>query len=109
MKLFSFETEEIEEQFKDLVRSTNGTEPCFDPNLSDPDAPDVLEETVTDMYAENWVSRGVMVSQARKLCEGCHVLEKCAAYAIAAKEPYGVWGGTTPLSRGIKRKYKEAA
>jgi WhiB family redox-sensing transcriptional regulator len=27
------------------------------------------------------------------MCRGCPVLIRCREYALAAQEPYGVWGG----------------
>lgn len=32
-------------------------------------------------------------------CLDCPALAACAAYAVAAQEPAGVWGGTTPIQR----------
>lgn len=32
-------------------------------------------------------------------CRGCPLLEVCAAYALAAGERAGVWGGLTPAER----------
>jgi WhiB family transcriptional regulator, redox-sensing transcriptional regulator len=34
---------------------------------------------------------------AKAVCTTCEVIEVCAAYAIAHREPYGTWGG---LSEG---------
>ena len=33
------------------------------------------------------------------MCARCPVLAECAAYALAAGEPYGVWGGFTVAER----------
>jgi WhiB family redox-sensing transcriptional regulator len=30
---------------------------------------------------------------ARAICVRCPVIAECAAHAIKAREPYGVWGG----------------
>lgn len=38
-------------------------------------------------------------------CGRCPVLEACRAYALAACEPVGVWGATTPQDRGMPREY----
>ena len=32
-------------------------------------------------------------------CGKCPVRQECAEYAIAANEPYGLWGGLTPRER----------
>jgi len=36
---------------------------------------------------------------ARRLCRNCPVLRPCQSYAVAAQEPYGIWGGMTPVER----------
>ena len=36
---------------------------------------------------------------AKKICRGCPVLQHCRDYAVAADEPYGIWGATTPQER----------
>lgn len=37
--------------------------------------------------------------QAKAVCAGCPVLEPCLRWALVAREPYGVWGGTSPEER----------
>ena len=36
---------------------------------------------------------------AKAICLGCPVREECAGYAIAAREPHGVWGGLSEHER----------
>ena len=36
---------------------------------------------------------------AKALCRSCPVRPECAAHALAAREPYGVWGGFTEAER----------
>jgi WhiB family redox-sensing transcriptional regulator len=36
---------------------------------------------------------------ALELCDRCPVKKLCADYAITAREPYGIWGGTVPSDR----------
>ena len=36
---------------------------------------------------------------ARQLCAECPVQAVCLEYALDAREPFGVWGGTTPGER----------
>lgn len=36
---------------------------------------------------------------AKAICAECPVLEACRAHALAVREPYGVWGGTTEEER----------
>jgi WhiB family transcriptional regulator, redox-sensing transcriptional regulator len=38
-------------------------------------------------------------AEAVAWCVGCPVRVECAAYAIAAAERFGIWGGTTPAER----------
>ena len=38
---------------------------------------------------------------AKQVCGTCRVVELCAAYAVATREPYGTWGG---LSEGDRRE-----
>ena len=36
---------------------------------------------------------------AKAVCARCKVVEVCAAYAIAFREPYGTWGGLSESDR----------
>lgn len=36
---------------------------------------------------------------AMKICSECPVQKLCADYAMTAREPYGIWGGTLPSDR----------
>jgi WhiB family transcriptional regulator, redox-sensing transcriptional regulator len=38
---------------------------------------------------------------AKDICARCRVVEVCAAFAVATREPYGTWGG---LSESDRRK-----
>ena len=47
-------------------------------------------------------SRGVRhEARAKAVCEMCPVLTQCRQYALDAAEPYGIWGGMTPLERAL--------
>ena len=37
---------------------------------------------------------------AKAVCQACPVRAECAAHALTAREPYGVWGGFTEAERG---------
>lgn len=37
--------------------------------------------------------------RAKQVCAGCPVLQQCREHALAAREPYGVWGGMTEDER----------
>jgi WhiB family redox-sensing transcriptional regulator len=46
--------------------------------------------------------------QAKAVCERCPVQEPCLEYALAAREPEGVWGGRTFAERrSILRRRRE--
>lgn len=47
-------------------------------------------------------SRAVQ-AEAVEWCQLCPVRVECLAYAVAAREQEGVWGGTTPGDRGFGR------
>lgn len=38
-------------------------------------------------------------SRAKQICGGCPVRQRCLEHALSVKEPYGVWGGTSPEDR----------
>ena len=37
--------------------------------------------------------------RAKEICRECPVLSECRAYAIAIREPHGVWGGLSEQER----------
>lgn len=51
-------------------------------------------------------SRRIEVRIAKAICNRCPIVEPCLAYALAAKEPYGVWGATTAEERQVGRRQK---
>jgi WhiB family redox-sensing transcriptional regulator len=40
-------------------------------------------------------------ARAKSVCEACPVLTQCRQYALDGAEPYGIWGGMTPLERAM--------
>ena len=53
-------------------------------------------------------------TQARQICAQCPVRGSCLAYAVAADEPFGIWGGLNPrerrhLRRQLQRRKTAAA
>ncbi|WP_207844396.1 WhiB family transcriptional regulator [Williamsia soli] len=40
-------------------------------------------------------------ARAKKICNACPVQQECRTYALAAREPYGIWGGTTAKERAL--------
>lgn len=96
---FEFRTTKAKQLYHELGDALDGSENCVD-NRSDLS----LEDSPTDLFTENWNNRGISKEVAEELCAGCHVYEKCAAYAIEQQEQYFVWGGTRPIDRGVKPK-----
>jgi WhiB family transcriptional regulator, redox-sensing transcriptional regulator len=48
---------------------------------------------------ERGLARARREAAAVAICRGCAVRAACRAYALAADEPYGVWGGLTEGAR----------
>jgi WhiB family transcriptional regulator, redox-sensing transcriptional regulator len=48
---------------------------------------------------ERGSARSRRADRAKAICQHCPVLEQCRRYALAAREPYGVWGGLTEEER----------
>jgi WhiB family transcriptional regulator, redox-sensing transcriptional regulator len=47
---------------------------------------------------------------AKAICAGCPVRSECLEFAIATRQQYGIWGGTTEVERrSIRRRRQEAA
>ena len=38
-------------------------------------------------------------TQAKRVCLACPVRKECLNAALSMREPYGIWGGTTPEDR----------
>lgn len=47
--------------------------------------------------------------RAKAVCDCCTVREQCLEYALAAKEMWGIWGGTSPQERENILKSRRAA
>lgn len=48
---------------------------------------------------ERGSARSRRADRAKAICQRCPVLEQCRRHALAAREPYGVWGGLTEEER----------
>lgn len=48
---------------------------------------------------------------AKRICATCPVLGPCLDYALATREPHGVWGGLNETERRaiLKRRQREAS
>lgn len=50
--------------------------------------------------------RGGSTKEAKKVCVGCTVKERCLKYALESNEQFGVWGGLSELERRrLKNKH----
>ena len=49
---------------------------------------------------ERGPARANRETRAKQICGSCPVLAQCRAHALAAHEPYGVWGGMSESERG---------
>ena len=47
--------------------------------------------------SETPIERRAREEQAKSICATCGVRSECLTYALATKEPYGIWGGLTEL------------
>ena len=48
---------------------------------------------------ERGPARDAREARAKAICARCPVIRECAAYAIAAGERFGVWGGLSERER----------
>jgi WhiB family redox-sensing transcriptional regulator len=49
------------------------------------------------------------VSAAKAICRTCAVLDECRAYALATRQPFGVWGGLDEEERRSSWSARPAA
>jgi WhiB family transcriptional regulator, redox-sensing transcriptional regulator len=49
------------------------------------------------------------IAEAKTVCARCEVRSECLAFALATRQPYGVWGGTSPEERTVLRKKAQTA
>lgn len=54
-------------------------------------------------------SDGAGVEEARKICTGCPVKEKCLEHALEQRIDHGVWGGCSERERRRILKRRRAA
>ena len=50
-------------------------------------------------YFERREEKAAREFRAKALCHRCPVLEPCLAFALAVREPHGVWGGLNEFER----------
>lgn len=56
-------------------------------------------ETFFFAEAERGKRRLAREQAAKAVCATCPVVQACLDHALKVREPYGVWGGTTPEER----------
>jgi WhiB family transcriptional regulator, redox-sensing transcriptional regulator len=44
-------------------------------------------------------NRAAKEEAAKAVCAGCPAQVACLRHALSVREPYGIWGGTTPTER----------
>ncbi len=60
---------------------------------------DVDTEAFFHPDGERGPSRSGREAAAKAVCAACPVIAECRAHALAAREPYGVWGGLSESDR----------
>lgn len=62
-----------------------------------------LEPAQAELFFHPWgerdPSRGRRDQAAKAICASCPVMAQCRDYALATREPYGVWGGLSEHDR----------
>jgi len=77
-------------------------------------APATIDETVDDQWQERGLcaqtdpeaffpEKGGSTREAKRICMGCEVRDRCLDYALAHDERFGIWGG---LSERERRRLK---
>ena len=54
-------------------------------------------------------ARGGSTKEARAVCKGCVVRDKCLNHSLVQGERFGIWGGTTEKERRRLRRSLRAA
>lgn len=76
-----------------LIRGMDGSEPC---TQTDPDLWTAVDSFTTGPGVTKAIREGQ--AQATRLCQGCHLRDQCAAYAMT-HPVNGVWGGASTQDR----------
>lgn len=54
-------------------------------------------------------ARRMREESAKVVCAQCPVIAQCKQFALAANEPFGVWGGMTARERSLRRASERKA
>ena len=76
---------------------TATTEPAWREDAACLALPSVVFFGIDD--AESPAERRAREDSAKRVCLSCEVRRECLEYALATKEPYGIWGGLTEIER----------
>jgi WhiB family redox-sensing transcriptional regulator len=53
-------------------------------------------------FAVSGVGHGASeVSRAKAICARCAIRQRCLEYAVATRQPHGVWGGASEAERRL--------
>ncbi|MGH9122693.1 MAG: WhiB family transcriptional regulator, partial [Acidimicrobiales bacterium] len=50
-------------------------------------------------HFERKEEREARETEAKSICTGCSVRSQCLDYAVAIREPHGIWGGLNEVER----------
>lgn len=58
-------------------------------------------------FNERGEEREERIRNAKKICEGCPVINECLDHALSVPEHYGVWGGMSEDERRLIRRRRQ--
>ena len=62
-------------------------------------SPRKTTDNAIEMYRKQYRAVGFGMDRAKKICNGCPVIQQCLEYAIVNRENDGVWGGASERER----------
>lgn len=68
-----------------------------------PECASLSELYFPDEYPDQLTRRAAILT-AKKICGRCPIASICLAYAVEAREAYGIWGGMTPTERKLLKR-----
>ena len=67
-------------------------------------APDVFYPEGHPPRSRSGEKLDATIARARAICRGCPVRDNCLEEALTQQEPFGIWGGLTPMERRVAQK-----
>lgn len=58
-------------------------------------------DTAENFHPDPGLGLGARRKTAKRLCRRCDVQPACLGWALATKQPYGIWGGMTAHQRKV--------